>query len=190
MRNSVHQALRDATAAAHDRVDAAFADFDLSDRASYARFLRAHAEVVWPMEAALPGARLIEDWDSRKRGALLKEDLAQLPRSVDSELVEGQAFVWLGANSDLSVIAGTLYVLEGSRLGGRFLARSLPRGFPRAYLDADQRAEKWQQLLSRIAQLLTDGAALDSAIAAAEATFAAFERSAAHWRKVEVGDGR
>jgi heme oxygenase len=204
LRNPVHQALRDATAAAHDRVDAAFADFDLTDRASYARFLRAHADVVWSLEAALPGERLVEDWESRKRGELLKEDLAHLrhpresgsPSPALSTLPHSEE---TGARfrgddgwnfDDRASIAGTLYVLEGSRLGGKFLARSLPLGFPRAYLDADQRGEKWQQLLVRIAQTLPDRTALDRAIAAAGETFAAFERSAREWRKVEVGDGR
>lgn len=199
MRNPVHQALRDGTTQAHDRVDAAFADFDLTDRASYARFLAAHADVVWPLEAALPGERVVDDWESRKRGHLLREDLAFLPKSVRPELVEGRAaagdgqdgeppFDKLRANGDEAAIAGTLYVLEGSRLGGKFLARSLPTGFPRAYLDADQRAEKWQQLLGLIDQRLRDPAALETALSAARATFAAFERSAEKWRKAEVGE--
>ncbi|MBB4098397.1 biliverdin-producing heme oxygenase [Sphingomonas kyeonggiensis] len=213
MRNPVHQALRDGTAEAHDRVDAAFADFDLTDRDSYARFLAAHADVVWPLEAALPGERVVEDWESRKRGALLREDLAFLrdttqnrypapnrhpdeSRDLRQGSEEGAARdpgfrrddemgdAWSEAR-----IAGTLYVLEGSRLGGKFLSRRLPAGFPRAYLDTDQRAEKWQQLLMVIDRLLRDPIALDKALAAALATFAAFERSADNWRKVGIGDG-
>ncbi|MDG2535403.1 biliverdin-producing heme oxygenase [Sphingomonas sp. HITSZ_GF] len=202
MRSAVHQALRDGTSLAHDRVDAAFADFDLTDRASYARFLAAHADVVWPLEATLPGDRVVANWADRKRGHLLREDLAQLPRqSVRPELVEGRAsasgapdgeepFDKLRANGDLSAIAGTLYVLEGSRLGGKFLARRLPAGFPRAYLDADQRAENWQQLLGVIDRLLREPDALAAALAAALATFAAFEHSAANWRRDEIGEGR
>ena len=78
--NPTHKALRDGTADAHARVDAAFAGFDLADKDSYARFLMAHAELVWPLEATLPGERVVDDWEERKRGHLLKEDLAQLPR--------------------------------------------------------------------------------------------------------------
>ena len=199
MRNPVHKALREATAEAHDRVDAAFADFDLTDRDSYARFLAAHADVVWPLEAALPGERVVADWESRKRGALLREDLAFLRFPGESRGPGSQATssVTLGPGFrrgteewEDAEIAGTLYVLEGSRLGGKFLSRRLPAGFPRAYLDADQRAEKWQQLLTVIDSLLRDPAALETGLAAALATFAAFERSAADWRKVEIGDGR
>ena len=200
--NLSHRALRDATAEAHDRVDAAFAGFDLSNRASYARFLAAHAEVVWPLEAALPGERVVEDWESRKRGALLKEDLAHLrhpresggPSLALSTLPQDQE---MGSRlrgdddwkfDDRACIAGMLYVLEGSRLGGKFLARGLPAGFPRAYLDSDQRAEKWQQLLTVIDKRLYEPTARQMAVSAALATFAAFERSALKWRKVEVGE--
>jgi len=199
LRNPVHKALREATAKAHDRVDAAFADFDLTDRDSYARFLAAHADVVWPLEAALPGERVVADWESRKRGHLLKEDLALLgrpnlrhPSEGGDPEPEATSPVTLDPRlrgDDDAEVAGALYVLEGSRLGGKFLSRRLPAGFPRAYLDTDQRAEKWQQLLTVIDRLLRDPIALDKALAAALATFAAFERSADNWRKVGIGDG-
>jgi heme oxygenase (biliverdin-IX-beta and delta-forming) len=180
--NPTHQALRAATGAAHDAVDAAFGAFDLTDRASYARFLAAHAELVWPLEAALPGKRVVADWPERKRGALLKEDRAFFPPLAPRQSVALPDF------GSVEAVAGTLYVLEGSRLGGKFLARGLPRGFPRAYLDADQRAGSWQHLLSALDGLLGAPAALDAAITAAHATFAAFERSALIWREAEVGE--
>ncbi|MDF2386098.1 biliverdin-producing heme oxygenase [Nostoc ellipsosporum NOK] len=196
--NPTRQALRAATSAAHDRVDTAFAGFDLTHRESYARFLAAHADVVWALEAALPGDRVVDDWEERKRGHLLREDLAHLPKPASSrhsgerrdlgqEGEEGAARDPGLRRDDDSWIAGTLYVLEGSRLGGKFLARRLPAGFPRAYLDADQRTEKWQQLLTVIDRLLHEPAALEAAITAALATFTAFERSAEKWRKAEIG---
>ena len=189
-----HKALRAGTAEAHDRVDNAFAAFDLTDRAGYAAFLLAHAEVVLPLEDALAGERVTPDWEERKRGDLLREDLAFLPKPARLGPVEGQLstsdessgeppFGKLRANGDLAALAGTLYVLEGSRLGGRFLARQLPMGFPRAYLDGNQGAEKWQQLLVRIDSLLKEPADLQSALAAAHRVFAAFERSAERWTK-------
>jgi heme oxygenase (biliverdin-IX-beta and delta-forming) len=182
--NPTHKALRAGTAEAHDRVDAAFAAFDLTDRDSYAAFLRAHADVVWPLEDALPGERIVPDWEDRKRGALLREDLALL-RTVRPEPVEGPASAsdGLGGNGDLAAIAGALYVLEGSRLGGRFLVRQVPAGFPRAYLDADQASEKWRNLLDRLETILYQPAALQSALTAAHQVFAAFERSAQGWAK-------
>lgn len=184
--NPAHKALRDGTAAAHESVDAAFAGFDLTDRESYAAFLRAHAEVVWPLEASLPGERLIPDWEARKRGALLKEDLAFLRHSGDRRDPEPQAASLDAFDPDDSwddaAIAGALYVLEGSRLGGRFLARGLPVGFPRAYLDSNQPPEKWRALLDQLDTHLT-GAKLEPALAAAHRVFLAFERAASRWVK-------
>ena len=193
--NAAHKALRTGTAEAHDRVDAAFATFDLTDRESYAAFLRAHAEVLLPLEGALPGERILEDWEDRKRGALLREDLAFLPKPATSRHPgEGRdlephrdALATQDAgprwHNDLAALAGALYVLEGSRLGGRFLSRQIPRGFPRAYLDADQAPEKWRNLLDRLETILYQPAALQSALAAAHQVFAAFERSARVWAK-------
>jgi len=184
--NPTHRALRDATAGAHDRVDAAFGGFDLTDRTGYRAFLMAHAEVVLPLEAALPGERVVADWPERKRGHLLREDLALLRHAGENRGPEPQATssITLGPGfhrDDVHSVAGTLYVLEGSRLGGRFLARQLPLGFPRAYLDAHQRAGAWQALLQRLDGLLRDVTALDAALVAADATFAAFARSAHKW---------
>ncbi|MDV3455437.1 biliverdin-producing heme oxygenase [Sphingomonas sp. HF-S4] len=175
--NPAHKALREGTAAAHDRVDAAFAGFDLTDRDGYRRFLTAHAEVVWALEAALPGERLTPDWEERKRGALLREDLAFL-RGPGQE----PAAVVFDESWDDAAIAGALYVLEGSRLGGRFLARGLPTGFPRAYLDSNQPPALWRSLLDRIDAILTPDR-LEPALAAAHRIFLAFEHAAARWAK-------
>ncbi|MDP5278796.1 biliverdin-producing heme oxygenase [Sphingomonas sp. DG1-23] len=190
--NATHKALRAGTAEAHDRVDRAFAGFDLTDRQSYAAFLRAHAEVVLPLEAALPGVQITPDWEERKRGALLREDLAFLRHPGESrDLVQQAAsfapgdpgFRGVDGKWDEAAIAGALYVLEGSRLGGRFLARQVPPSFPRAYLDADQPPEKWRNLLDRFDTILYQPAQLQSALAAAHTVFAAFERSAQRWAK-------
>jgi heme oxygenase (biliverdin-IX-beta and delta-forming) len=177
--NPTHQALRNGTAAAHDRVDTAFAGFDLADRDSYRRFLSAHAELVWPLEASLPGERITPDWEDRKRGALLREDLAFLRSPGEMPATEPATAVFDHSWDD-AAIAGALYVLEGSRLGGRFLARGLPTGFPRAYLDSNQPPEKWRALLDRLDTILTP-ADLPAALAAAHRVFAAFEQSATRW---------
>jgi heme oxygenase len=198
--NPTHKALRAGTAEAHERVDKAFAAFDLTDRDSYARFLRAHAELVLPLEDTLPGERIVPDWEDRKRGALLREDLAFL-RPLRHPRESGGPSPALSAQDDTEemgprfrggddweldtdpAIAGALYVLEGSRLGGRFLVRQVPHTFPRAYLDADQPAEKWRNLLDRFDTILYQPARLQSALAAAHTVFAAFERSAQFWAK-------
>lgn len=182
--NPAHKALRDATAAAHERVDAAFGGFDLTGRDSYAAFLNAHAEAFLPIEAALETAgveRLIDDWSGRKRGLLIREDLAFL-NARPGDGFGGRA-PDIGSDAQ---IAGTLYVLEGSRLGGKFLARKLPPGFPRAYLDADQPAGNWRKLLDRLDTILYQPAELAVAIDAAQAAFDAFERSGTRWLREQA----
>jgi heme oxygenase len=127
---------------------------------------------------------------------LLREDLAFLRDPNDRHPGEGRdpgsqgtSFLALdpglrrddGVAPDDAAIAGTLYVLEGSRLGGRFLARRLAAGFPRAYLDSNQSAAKWQQLLGLLDEALYDPQTFQTALTAADAVFAAFARSADHW---------
>jgi heme oxygenase len=183
--NPTHKALRDGTREAHERVDAAFAGFDLTDRAQYAAFLHAHAEVLLPLEAALDAAgaeQVTPDWPSRKRGALIAEDLAFLR---DAGLDAGPSDTPPWRLNTLEQVAGALYVLEGSRLGGKFLARQLPADFPRAYLAPDQAAENWRNLLDRLDTILYEPARLQSALAAAHQAFAAFERSAIRRTKIK-----
>lgn len=186
--NPTHLALRDATAAAHDRVDAAFAGFDLADRASYAAFLAAHAEALLPIEDALDrvhAERVIADWPARRRGALLREDLAFL-RPLPDPCPAAAPAVALDLASP-AAIAGTLYVLEGARLGGKFLARAVPADFPRAFLDSDQPGEQWRKLLDQLGSILYEASSLQSATAAALRAFAAFERAAQRWHGVRIG---
>jgi heme oxygenase len=187
------KALRAGTAEAQGRLDNAFAAFDLTDRDDYAAFLRAHAAVVLPLEDALPGERIVDDWEDRKRGALLREDLTFLRHPGESRdrvppaaqpAAQDPCFRRDDGEWDESAIAGAIYTLESARLGGRFLVRQLPRGFPRAYLDAEHAPENWRALLETLDTILCRPEALQSALAAAHHVFAAFEQSARRWTKV------
>jgi heme oxygenase len=189
--NPAHRALRDATAQAHEAVDAVFSRFDLTDATDYAAFLGAHAEAFLPIEAALDAAGaadLIEDWPERKRGDLILQDLTQLRHPGEGRDPESQAkpFPALGPGlrrDDEGWICGTLYVLEGSRLGGKLLARRLAPGLPANYLNANQPSGNWRLLLERIDTILYRPDSLAVAIAAAREAFAAFERSGSKWLK-------
>lgn len=174
--NPAHRALRDATAAAHERVDSIYGGFDLATRPGYTGFLAAQARALLPLETALdagPAGQVIDDWPSRRRGALITADLAEL----------GEATGHAGPFSIATVeaAAGTLYVLEGSRLGARMLARQVPTDVPRRFLDADQLSGNWRKLLDRLDSILYEPPALQSAVDAALAAFAAFEQSGRHW---------
>lgn len=185
-----HRRLRTATAHAHETVDAAFGGYDLTDRDSYVRFLSAHAEVMVPLEAALDAAgaeAVTPDWASRKRGQLILADLAALgadPISVGVE--QGMDVPIASADADIApTLAGILYVVEGSRLGGRFLSRQVPAAFPKSYLDAHQQSGNWAKLLASIDQILYDEGRTETAIDAALETFVLFERAGRNWRVKE-----
>jgi heme oxygenase len=166
------QSLRAATASDHDRVDATFGSFALDDVAGYRRFLLAHGRALPAVEAALERAGYdLPAW--RTRTAALAADLAALGEIMPPPLdftVANEAESW-----------GALYVIEGSRLGGQVLARSVPAGRPAAYLSARHLSGEWRALL---AGLDSRAAAGDddwrrAATAGARATFALYARAAA-----------
>jgi heme oxygenase len=169
--------LRDATSAAHRDLDAQLSSFDLTDYSGYRRFLGASAGALLPLEAALIEAgveELIPDWPERARSAAILSDLARLCSAVKVSVpVEPLTH---------SGIVGTMYVLEGSRLGAKFLLKTVAdAGDPRiaeatAYLRHGTGRGLWQSFLSRLAH--ESWCDEDEAIDAARAAFAAFERSA------------
>lgn len=159
--------LRAETRRDHLRVDEAYGRFDLGDRESYGAFLTAHARVTPGVEALLRPAELIGDWQGRT--ASLAEDLAALGRDMPEAL---HLTIPAGAGARW----GALYVLEGSRLGGAVLARTLVAGSPHAFLGAIHAPGQWRGLLARLDRLALDRAEV---AAGARATFSAFV-SAAH----------
>jgi heme oxygenase len=166
---SAHAVLRDRTRGDHERVDAAFADFDLTSRDGYAAFLRAHASVLPGLERELAPARLLMDWTGRT--AALHADLAALDEPIPSiepaNLPDGDAARW-----------GALYVVGGSRLGGAMLAQSVGDEFPAAYLRSTHSAGSWRRLLATMEQALKNPRDLDEAVASAKGVFVAYRHAA------------
>lgn len=164
-------ALRAETAAEHERVDRLFSRFDLARIEDYALFLSAQAAAHLPVEAALDAAgaeRLIEDWPARRRAEPLLADLEELgltkPDPVDApELLDDGA------------VLGAIYVLEGSRLGGAMLKRSLPDRAPKRFLGAMQPAGSWRKLLESLDDFLYETSAFESALRTAKQVFQRFE---------------
>jgi heme oxygenase (biliverdin-IX-beta and delta-forming) len=121
----VRQSLRAATADAHARLDACARRVNLADRESYGRFLQAQSGPVMALEAALRDfgvARLLPDWPLRSRTAALHYDLEHLtlrPGSCPAVRLASVAPAF-----------GTLYVLEGSRLGARVLLQQILAAAP------------------------------------------------------------
>lgn len=167
--------LRTATAAHHDRVDAVFSRADLTDRDGYGRFMLAQAAAHLPVERALTAAGaadVLADWAERRRAPLILADLAALgltpPDSLDSD-------VTLTFDTPTGILGG-IYVLEGSRLGGTLLKRSVPQGFPTAFLGAGDSA-MWRRLLAALDAQLDSDAKRQDAVAAAARVFDNFERA-------------
>lgn len=166
-------ALRAATRDAHEAVDATFGGFDLTEKGGYARFLRAHARVVPALEAWLDDHQpdALAGWQAVRRGPALIADLAALGESAPDP-------VPLNLPADIASVCGATYVLEGSRLGGAFLSRSVPDGLPKGYLGAPPQSALWRDFAAQLDALLPDEAATDRAGETALAIFALF-RSAA-----------
>lgn len=165
--------LRDATAGAHERLDSLFAAFDLADRRAYGDFLRAQAGALLPVEAALDragAARAVDDWSARRRTDALLADLAALHLAPPPPVTAPEF------GTDAALLGG-LYVLEGSRLGGALLIRSVPSDLPRAFLTPGNPAA-WRAFVELMGERLRLSADMEAAIEGAISVFAAFETSA------------
>jgi heme oxygenase (biliverdin-IX-beta and delta-forming) len=111
--------LRDATAEDHARLDATLGAFDLGTIPGYRRFLEINAAALLPLERSLEQAgvrAVLPDWDDRARAAAILADLTRLGgKACPLDTPE---------LADRSAMLGTLYVLEGSRLGAAYLLRT------------------------------------------------------------------
>lgn len=172
---SARRELRLRTGDMHDRVDTLFTQADLSTRDGYARFLTAQARAHLSVEDALDAAgaaTFVTDWNRRRRSALLLDDLEHLgmtpPALMRHEVARTKA-----------AVIGGIYVLEGSRLGGSLLKRSVAPGLPISFLSAGD-PDGWRRLIQIIDAELSTEDELDAAVDAARAVFAAFEASARH----------
>lgn len=173
--------LRTATASEHERVDRAFGAFDLSDRDGYRAFLMAQAGPFLAAEAAVDAfdpAALLPDWPQRRRAALIRADLADL----DAPVPQTDS---LDLRSESEVL-GVIYVLEGSRLGGKMLARNVPMDLPARFIRCAPEPKRWQGLIEVLNRHLVTPAQHEMAAVAACAVFDLFCRSAREHGRMPV----
>lgn len=110
--------LRDACGAVHARLDARLCQIDFNNRAAYADMLARMSGPVSALESALSAGVapvLFANWAGRLRAHALRADVEALGGAYRQRFaapIEHEADA-----------LGALYVLEGSRLGGRVLAR-------------------------------------------------------------------
>lgn len=183
--------LREATAAAHDRTEAAIplltAKLTLTE---YARVLSRMYGFVrgWELWAAehVPDD-LRTELEARQRSGLLVRDLGFLSEAVP----EVTATLATGEKISRAGFLGRMYVMEGSTLGGQYLAVEMERrvglrhGEGNAYFAgyAAQTGSMWNAFKGLL--LNVPDADADVLIAAAKTMFAAFEQ----WMTVGGGDG-
>jgi heme oxygenase len=170
---SARFALRAATADAHHRLDKLFSRFDLGQAAGYADFLLAQTGALLGAEAALDASNakaVLPDWPERRRAKLLIDDLAVLGLAAPSPTP-------VAPFATEAAVLGAIYVLEGSRLGGAVLVRSVPDGLPRRFLSPGN-PTNWRAFVALLDQRLSSRNSIDQASAAARAVFDAFDRSA------------
>ena len=167
---TLRQALREGTDDLHEALDERLGRFHLDDNAGYRTFLKIHAQVLPPIERALDEggiAAILTDWDSHRRAPLIQRDLAALgeamPAQIDVPALEGAG-----------ELLGTAYVIEGSRLGSRFLSRRVGDAMPAEYLIAAGQQRAWPALLDALDRADLAPADHDRAIAAARACFGLF----------------
>lgn len=143
---SLRDRLRAATAESHAGLDAQVAAWKIETPLGYGAFLSASAMAIAPLELALERAGVVDwlpDWPSRVRRTVLAHDLAALSLEVPPFATA------VVPSADFGV--GLLYVLEGSRLGARFLARQVRaagHGLPLNYLTQGEGADLWRTFLA------------------------------------------
>jgi heme oxygenase len=168
-------ALRGATREHHNRIDRLMDLRRMGDPAHYARVLQALAAFLGPWEAAVraPLAADAQAWvQARSRRHFLQRDLAAL--GIPALEGPGPALHFTSA----AAAWGSLYVLEGSALGGQVITRALAHHGLRpdhgcAYFNGWGAAcgRHWQEFRARLEVELAHPACTDAACTAACHTF-------------------
>ncbi|GLK90284.1 biliverdin-producing heme oxygenase [Pseudomonas turukhanskensis] len=147
--DSLRARLRRMGADLHQQVDDAYSQLGLETAEGYRHFLQAHAAALFSLEPCLEQsgvAELLEDWPERRRSEALRADLQAMNCEPCTSLA-------MAPNASAAWCWGALYVLEGSRLGGKLLARQLQAaqpGAPMRYLDHAADQSLWPRFLQRL----------------------------------------
>ncbi|AZR24605.1 biliverdin-producing heme oxygenase [Xanthomonas vasicola] len=173
-------ALRHATQDAHRLVEAVPLMQALGqgqiDSAAYAQILRRHHGLLAGFEAQLSDwltTLVANGWHYRRRVPALREDLRALGQQPDLPVA-------LPSVADDAARWGMLYVIEGSQLGGRMIARSVRKQQPalagalRYFELADDDPAGWRRFQAALDRRLDTPSARDAAIDGAQAMFAHF----------------
>ncbi len=139
----VRRHLAQSTSALHADVDRRTGAFDLQTHEGLQSFLSFMHCGCKAVEDGLTTASVegyLPEWPQRKRSHLLESDVPSLAEKRPQKLeFSGEAEIW-----------GALYVLEGSRLGGRVISKSFPSSERSAFLADSAACRFWPQFLMRL----------------------------------------
>ena len=158
------------------------------DEAGYDALLRSQASLyrAWETEHAtwLAGSLASAGWQYTSRAALIAADLVdRLPGSQARQTAPAPALSPTPptTKADDACRWGELYVIEGSSLGGRLIARRLRELYPQRahhfYAVGENAPSSWRRFQALLDTHLTDDAARRSAVDGALRMFARFRQA-------------
>lgn len=183
--NNLHERLRSETRALHDALEAAV---DVNAQISTLDRYREHLLRLWRIHSAIANdlagvdfASIGYDFDARRRLALLERDLNLLGVFDDQS---SQAAIAPPKLTSIAAALGTVYVIEGSALGGRAILPDLSNmlgideASGAAFFTGFGREEKhfWRACVKAINAVEPDSYDADTAADAAKSTFSLFLR--------------
>ncbi|MCQ8783637.1 biliverdin-producing heme oxygenase [Aurantimonas sp. CSK15Z-1] len=180
---SLRHRLRDETRPAHEALDGCFVGMDdPAGRATYERFLVMNHACHWRLEPMLEQSELatfLPEIAARARRGALSEDLAAMRLTP----LEPLAFA---LPPDLPHAIGAAYVLEGSRLGGRFIHRRFKQlrlsevwtGLSQRFLALGEEPDFFRAFMTRIDSLTMSPTQSNACVEAAASVFGYFTRTA------------
>jgi heme oxygenase (biliverdin-IX-beta and delta-forming) len=169
------RSLRNETAILHEAVERHFAPGRMT-RDAYIRYLMMNRPFA-SIEPALEAAhihRILPDWDIRQRRFVLASDMHAMGISTG----EPRA---IAISDDIGTLLGWSYVLEGSRLGARFILKGIEATRDQELIGATRflrhgaGMDLWTTFTAALSRIDNDPSAIESAGEAARAAFSCFK---------------
>jgi heme oxygenase (biliverdin-IX-beta and delta-forming) len=172
--------LKAATTDLHEQLDRRLTGGDFVSLSGYRRFLEINAAALIPIEETLAGAgvaNVIPDWGARARTTAIKADLAAVGGHFDP-------LPYAPSLSPHFGILGAAYVLEGSRLGAKYLLRAIEASDDArvagatAYLRHGAGQHLWQSFLDVLKAQTPSPGDISEAVEGARKVFEVFMQAA------------
>jgi heme oxygenase (biliverdin-IX-beta and delta-forming) len=176
------RSLRNETADLHEAVERHFVPGRMT-RDGYVRYLlmnRPFASIEPALEAACIH-RVLPDWDMRRRRFVLASDMEAMGIPIGE-------ICTIPISDDFGTLLGWSYVLEGSRLGARFILKEVESTQSQELIGAawflrhGAGMALWASFTGTLSRIDNDPSAIESACEAARAAFNCFNAVAERFR--------